>query len=338
LYRLLMKTDKYCEAKESCQELLNLYNSEKRLDEKSFQVGRDLLMIKYNLSSAFLNFYGGISLKEIIKDARQNIITEQLVYQNIVDSFDSIDNLIMYLEKDGQYQKALDTSLQLLRATRSQYRHRNGLRPNIGHQYFKSTSTTIRLLDRAKEYSMVVSLLKKEIEYSDKHHPSTDATIQLKLDTIEYILNHGQDEPNYLDQCQEMLTKTTEYIRFVHTDAQKIKTQELSEAILLRRELVSIFYEEPFYTSGVSVICDDSHTPSGDVSVICNDSHTTSGVRANSLQTEINNPCIVCLSHARDQIFLPCAHVVCCLSCSIELDQCPYCRVNIEQNTRVFIP
>lgn len=41
--------------------------------------------------------------------------------------------------------------------------------------------------------------------------------------------------------------------------------------------------------------------------------------------------CVLCASDRREVLFLPCRHVVACLSCSMKCNKkCPYCRCNIE--------
>lgn len=36
--------------------------------------------------------------------------------------------------------------------------------------------------------------------------------------------------------------------------------------------------------------------------------------------------CLVCMCEAKDSVFNPCGHFVCCVGCSNKLDKCPMCR------------
>lgn len=44
----------------------------------------------------------------------------------------------------------------------------------------------------------------------------------------------------------------------------------------------------------------------------------------------LNRECVICLSHRRDTVFLPCRHMCLCLSCAeslcLQSDKCPICR------------
>ncbi|XP_044748828.1 E3 ubiquitin-protein ligase LRSAM1-like isoform X2 [Coccinella septempunctata] len=47
--------------------------------------------------------------------------------------------------------------------------------------------------------------------------------------------------------------------------------------------------------------------------------------------------CVVCMDKECQVIFVPCGHIVCCLACSGNLSQCPFCRVNIERKIRILL-
>ena len=53
-------------------------------------------------------------------------------------------------------------------------------------------------------------------------------------------------------------------------------------------------------------------------------------------ETEIENPCIVCLQNPRDVILIACGHFCVCKNCAGQVDHCPLCRCEISQRINVF--
>jgi hypothetical protein len=51
-----------------------------------------------------------------------------------------------------------------------------------------------------------------------------------------------------------------------------------------------------------------------------------------------DNICLVCYDKKRDILFMPCNHLCCCDNCSNNINKCPYCRVDIENKVKIFIP
>jgi hypothetical protein len=47
--------------------------------------------------------------------------------------------------------------------------------------------------------------------------------------------------------------------------------------------------------------------------------------------------CVVCYELDRSVVFLPCAHLCCCLNCSLHLFRCPVCRTESEGAVRVYM-
>ena len=45
--------------------------------------------------------------------------------------------------------------------------------------------------------------------------------------------------------------------------------------------------------------------------------------------------CTVCMEAERGVMFLPCSHVVACVGCAAQLDECPVCRAAIEQKLQM---
>jgi len=58
----------------------------------------------------------------------------------------------------------------------------------------------------------------------------------------------------------------------------------------------------------------------------------------NQLEDVVN--CVVCKVRAREALFAPCSHVVCCRECAVspQLVLCPVRRVNIVRRGRVYVP
>ena len=52
---------------------------------------------------------------------------------------------------------------------------------------------------------------------------------------------------------------------------------------------------------------------------------------------EVGKECKICLTNPCDVIFEPCKHMCCCRPCSLEVAQCPMCRVDITHRTNVFV-
>lgn len=62
-----------------------------------------------------------------------------------------------------------------------------------------------------------------------------------------------------------------------------------------------------------------------------NDTSTNDYVVSSTVasQTQVNRCCVVCLCQAKDTIFLPCRHTICCKKCASMLVRCPLCRATI---------
>jgi hypothetical protein len=48
-------------------------------------------------------------------------------------------------------------------------------------------------------------------------------------------------------------------------------------------------------------------------------------------------PCIVCLTHTRVYVYIPCRHYVTCSECGSGMTTCPVCRTLIQERIRVFV-
>jgi len=57
--------------------------------------------------------------------------------------------------------------------------------------------------------------------------------------------------------------------------------------------------------------------------------HPAPAVEANSTSTD-EASCLICLESPKTHAFVPCGHVVGCLTCVISLSQCPVCRAPRE--------
>lgn len=53
-------------------------------------------------------------------------------------------------------------------------------------------------------------------------------------------------------------------------------------------------------------------------------------------QLEDEKTCVVCCAEARDAVFLPCAHLVSCITCAVTVKECPMCRKEVTSHLRVF--
>lgn len=48
------------------------------------------------------------------------------------------------------------------------------------------------------------------------------------------------------------------------------------------------------------------------------------------------NTCVVCLDNPRNVLLMPCAHMVLCRDCAVNLRDCPTCRAKIRQQVQVY--
>tara|TARA_B100000963_G_scaffold349274_1_gene358098 strand:+ start:8590 stop:9288 length:699 start_codon:yes stop_codon:yes gene_type:complete len=55
------------------------------------------------------------------------------------------------------------------------------------------------------------------------------------------------------------------------------------------------------------------------------------------VQSNPLNRCVICLEQTRRIMFEPCHHVVCCASCSNNVDFCPICRNSIDNRVVVYM-
>ncbi len=46
--------------------------------------------------------------------------------------------------------------------------------------------------------------------------------------------------------------------------------------------------------------------------------------------------CLICYDRCKNIIFLPCAHLTCCVQCSVSMTNCPLCRKHIEATIRTY--
>jgi hypothetical protein len=69
-------------------------------------------------------------------------------------------------------------------------------------------------------------------------------------------------------------------------------------------------------------------------------SNKTSEVQKKSQDTETSissEECVICCEQKRSVVFLPCAHLCSCLSCSSKVTKCPICRVKVIKSVRVYL-
>lgn len=53
---------------------------------------------------------------------------------------------------------------------------------------------------------------------------------------------------------------------------------------------------------------------------------------------EPHNPCVICVEKEKEVCFLPCSHVICCLTCAGKIqDICPLCNNKIKIKQRIFL-
>uniref|UniRef100_A0A023EWL2 Putative e3 ubiquitin-protein ligase lrsam1 n=1 Tax=Triatoma infestans TaxID=30076 RepID=A0A023EWL2_TRIIF len=64
---------------------------------------------------------------------------------------------------------------------------------------------------------------------------------------------------------------------------------------------------------------------------------TTSVVPSAPELTEQEHECVVCMQYQCEMVYIPCGHLCCCKHCSVQLDNCPLCRTEIQQKITVFL-
>ncbi|XP_073974457.1 E3 ubiquitin-protein ligase LRSAM1-like isoform X2 [Rhodnius prolixus] len=53
--------------------------------------------------------------------------------------------------------------------------------------------------------------------------------------------------------------------------------------------------------------------------------------------TEQELECVVCMQYQCEIVYIPCGHLCCCKNCSVQLEDCPLCRAQIQQKVAVFL-
>jgi E3 ubiquitin-protein ligase MYLIP len=48
--------------------------------------------------------------------------------------------------------------------------------------------------------------------------------------------------------------------------------------------------------------------------------------------------CRVCMAEEINTAFIPCGHLICCLTCSNHVEHCPICRSDIENIQQIYMP
>ena len=48
------------------------------------------------------------------------------------------------------------------------------------------------------------------------------------------------------------------------------------------------------------------------------------------------NECCICYDGRNDTVVLPCRHQICCSKCCDDIDECPICRVRIQQRIKTY--
>jgi hypothetical protein len=53
----------------------------------------------------------------------------------------------------------------------------------------------------------------------------------------------------------------------------------------------------------------------------------------------VTDECIICMGKSKNCLFMPCAHLVCCLDCGEkkEMKACPMCEAKIERKVKVYM-
>lgn len=80
-----------------------------------------------------------------------------------------------------------------------------------------------------------------------------------------------------------------------------------------------------------------------DTSSTSNSNENSSTNEINQLQQQLSNMqnafcCKICMDKQIDAVFCPCGHMVCCIECASNVQQCPICRGEIHQTQVVFLP
>jgi len=49
------------------------------------------------------------------------------------------------------------------------------------------------------------------------------------------------------------------------------------------------------------------------------------------------NTCVICMNKRANVVFFPCKHMRCCAGCSERMEDCPICRVKVEEKLFVYV-
>jgi len=88
----------------------------------------------------------------------------------------------------------------------------------------------------------------------------------------------------------------------------------------------------------ISVIHKKSNnTNNNDNNIINSTSINTNNTNTNTnKEIEEKETCCICLRKKTSHIFIPCYHLCCCYNCSLKVNKCPKCRVNIIEKHKVY--
>ena len=83
------------------------------------------------------------------------------------------------------------------------------------------------------------------------------------------------------------------------------------------------------HTSSAPSSADDSN----DIEILM----TTGNQRAgNSVISDLEGKCVVCLEHDPVMVLLPCGHLCLCEGCAPVIDRCPLCRRDVQEAKRIY--
>ncbi|XP_064641581.1 E3 ubiquitin-protein ligase MYLIP-like [Lineus longissimus] len=82
----------------------------------------------------------------------------------------------------------------------------------------------------------------------------------------------------------------------------------------------------------------DGECGDGDECDCVTDENKVEAIKARLEKYEDSMLCRVCMAEEINTAFIPCGHLICCVTCSSHVEHCPICRSDIENIQQIYMP
>ncbi len=165
--------------------------------------------------------------------------------------------------------------------------------------------------------------------------------MMIKLERMkEEIINNINELDDELKECNEQIFRLTDVVSTKNIFSENISMQNTLITSLIDKERISTS------TTSTTTIENENNQENN---IINNNNNETLATLFRTLQSiriakdkivnEMNmkSMCCICNENAREILFNPCNHLLCCKVCCNQMTICPICRESIKIKTPVFI-